>query len=185
MPRGLDAKVLEQFRLGQRPLNRFLQTVLDLQQATDGVPAHLGNFDVDFTEGGRFDVPDGFLEVVHADLHLLEHLGRERLLVEVDFGRYFARHAWRPRGQGRRGQHRQTVGVVEDPSNVEVVGDGHLAGVNVHDFTSALSVGNANLDFTVKAAGPSQSGVKASRRLVAPMTTTLSRPCMPSMRVSI
>ena len=54
----------------------------------------------------------------------------------------------------------KTVGVVEHPRHVEVVGDGHLAGVNVHDFTPAFSVGHANLDFTVKAAWASQGWVK-------------------------
>ena len=159
--RGLDAKVLEQFRLGQRPFHRFLQPVLDLQQATDGVPADFGNFDVDFTQGRRLNVPDGFFEVVHADLHLLEHLGRERLLVEVDFGQVPSQ---RTHGglanKGGKVSTDKTVGVVEDPAHIEVVGDGHLTGVNVHDFTSALSVGHANLDFTVKAARASQGWVE-------------------------
>ena len=68
--------MFEQVRLGQRPFHGFLQAVLHLEQATNGVPSNLGHLDVNLAKGGRFDVSNGLFEVVHADLHLLEDLGR-------------------------------------------------------------------------------------------------------------
>ena len=53
---------------------------------------------------------------------------------------------------------------------------------NIHYLASTVSF---NLDFSVNLPGLRKAGSSASLRLVAPITTTLSLPCMPSIKVNI
>ena len=144
--------MVEEFRFGQRPFHGFLEPVFHLVEATDFIPANLRHFNVNLPQGRRLNVPYGFLEIFHADLHFLKHLWWEGFFIEVNFRQVAA--------QGSHGRFTnecsevgpdEAVGVVQHPSNVKVVRYRHLTGVNVHDLAATFAVGNANLDFTVKA----------------------------------
>ena len=157
----LDAEVLEDLRLGQGPLDALLEPVLDLVQAANFVPADFWNFDVNFAKRRGFNITDGFLEVLHVDLHLLEHFGRDGFRLKVDFWEVAAKGLHRGLAhQGAKVGADETVGVVHDPSHVEVVRDGHLTGVDFHDFPAAFAVGHADLDFAVETTGPAEGGVE-------------------------
>ena len=153
--------MLEEFRFGKRPFHRFFQAIFDLQQATDFIPTDLGNLDVNFSQSGRLDVSDGFLEVVHAHFHFLKHFGRERLFVKVNLGQVAAERSHGGlSNQGCEVSADKAVGVVEHPTDVKVLSNGHLTGVDIHDFAATFSIGHTDLNLSVKAARSSQGRVE-------------------------
>ena len=143
--------MVEEFWFGQRPFHRFLEAVFHLVEATDLIPANFRHFNVNLSKSRRLDVPYGFLEIFHADLHFLQHLWWKGFFIEVNF--------WQVAAQGSHGRFTnecsevgpdEAVGVVQHPSNVKVVRYGHLTGVNIHDFAAPFTVRNADLNFAVK-----------------------------------
>ena len=152
--------MLEQFGLGQRPLDAFLEPLLDLFQTTDLVPRDLGDLEIDFAQSARLDLLDSLTEVRHGDLHLLEHLGRNLLLVEVNLREVSAQGLHRRLAdQSRDVGADEAVRVIEQPVDVEVVANRHATGVDIDDLFAAVLVGHADLQLTIKAAGSAQSRI--------------------------
>ena len=152
--------MLEQFRLGQRPLDAFLEPLLDLFQTTYLVPRDLGDLEIDFAQSARLDILDSLTEVRHGDLHLLEHLGRNLLLVEVNLREVSAQGLHRRLAdQSRDVGADEAVRVIEQPVDVEVVANRHATGVDIDDLFAAVLVGHADLQLTIKAAGSAQSRI--------------------------
>ena len=80
-----DVEVLENLRLGERPLDRFLESVFDFVKSTNFVPSNFRNFDIDFTQSRWLNVLDSVTEIGHPDFHLLKNFGGDGLFIEIDF----------------------------------------------------------------------------------------------------
>ena len=152
-----DAEVLEQLRLGQGPLDALLEPRLDLFEAANVLPSLLGHLDVDLAQRGGLYLAHGHPEVVHGDLHLLQHFRRDLFSLEVDL-----RQVAPERLHGTLSHQRADVGadepvtVLERPIHVEVVGDRHAARVDADDLPSTLLVRDADLDLPVEASRSAQ-----------------------------
>ena len=146
-------------RLGvlHRQLDAFLELFDRVAHAADIGPADPGHLHHDFAHGGRLDALQRREEVFASDIEFVEHFGRNRPLVEIDL-RHDPAHRI-DRGLAReRGDIRtdEAVSGARQLGEVDLVAQGHAAGVDAEDFAPPLFVGHADHDFAVEAARPAQ-----------------------------
>src|ERR1041385_8031072 len=154
--RRLDAHALEGHRVLQRPLDGLLELLLDVGQAADGLPGDVGDLDQELAQGGGVDDLERALEVVRGDLHLLQELGGDGL-VQVDLGQVAAQRLHGGlAGEGHEVGADEAVRGVGEVLEVDVLGLGHVARLDLQDLEAALLVGHADLDLAVEAPGAAQ-----------------------------
>ena len=156
-----DVEVLENLRLCERPLDRFLESVFDFIKSTNLVPGNLWNFDINLTQSRWLNVLDGVTEIGHPDFHLFKDFGRNGLFIEVDLWQVSSKclHGSFTNECGKVCSN-ETVRVVKHPIDFEVVRNWHLTCVHFHDFLSALTVWDTNLDFSIETATTSERWVE-------------------------
>lgn len=158
--RRRHAVLEELFRVLDRVLHRLLQLDLDLVEASDVVPRDGRDLDDRLAQGRRVRRPEREPEVVHRDAERVEHLGVDRVLVEVDQVHLFADLLHRRLGAERRDIGADVpVRVGRDLFQVDVVGELHVLGVDPQRFESARRVGDSNVDLAVEPAEPAQGGI--------------------------
>ena len=160
-----DAEPAERLGVLERQLDALAQRLLRLVEPADVVPADVRDLDHDLAHRARLDALDGLHEVVPRDDELVEHLGRDLALLEVDLGQVAAE-----RLDGGLARERREVGADEAVGHarelveVDVLGERHAARVDVEDLAAARLVGHADDDLAVEPAGPAQrlvDGVEA------------------------
>ena len=107
----------------------------------------------------RLHLPQRVPEVLLGYAHPLQHPRRHRL-VQVEL-RDVPPQALHGRLPGQGGQVRADVPVryVRQHVQVNVLGQGHAPGVDLHDLLAAPEGGHPDLDLPVEAAGPPQRGI--------------------------
>src|ERR671923_3053089 len=104
---------------------------LDLVQATDIIPTHVGHLDHDLPQRRRLDALQGVVEVIAHDAELLQHVSRDLRLLQSDIGQVSA-----PRldggfaAQGRPVRADKAVGDAGSLIQAHLVPQGHAAGVD-------------------------------------------------------
>ena len=162
--RRRHAELEELLRMLDRILDELLELALDVLEAADVLPRHVGHLDDRFAQGARVALAEGPLEVLVRDGERVEHFGVDALLLEVDEVHLLADLLQR-RLRAQRGQIGAHVAVrlVGDLLEVDVVAELHVLGVNAEYFEASDGVRNADVDLAVKATEASQGRVDAVR----------------------
>ena len=148
---------MERLGILHRQFDAFLELADGIANAADVGPADLGHLDHDFAHGGRLDPLERREEILAPDVELVEHLGRNGPLVEVDLGHdpphsVDRRFACQRRNVGAD----ETVGRLGQFIEIDLVAQRHAAGMDAEDFAAALLVGHTDHDFAVETARAAQ-----------------------------
>jgi len=141
-------------------LDELLQLALDALQAADVGPGDVGHLDHRLAQRRGVGHAQRRLEVVLRHRHGGQHLGVDRVVLQVDDVHLLADALQRGLGAQRRqvGAH-VAVRVAPDRLQVHVLVQLHVLGVDAHDLQAAGLVGHADVDLAVEAAEAAQRGV--------------------------
>ena len=146
-------------RLGvlERQFHALAQLFLRLVQPADVGPAGGRGLHHDLAHGRRLHTLERFEEIVAPDAQRIEHVLRDRLLLEVELGHDPA-HRLDRRLARQRGKVRadKAVGGARQFLQVDTLGQRHPAGMDAQDLAPPALVGHAHHDLAVEATGTAQ-----------------------------
>ena len=156
-----DAEPAEGLGMLERQLDAFLQALGGFVEAADIVPANLRRLDHHFAHRRGLDALQRIVEIPELDRQLVEHFGRNRLLLEIEL-RHDPPNRLERGLAGQRGQvgADEAVGSPRQIIEVDIGAERHAAGMDAEDFAAAGLVGNADDDLAVEPAGPAQRFVE-------------------------
>ncbi|TFB02298.1 hypothetical protein CCMA1212_006004 [Trichoderma ghanense] len=156
-----EAKLEEHLRVVDGVLDALSEVLLDTLQATDILPADVGDFhNSDLAESRGVGHAEGESEVVHGDTQGIENLGINGILIEINEVHLLTDLLHGSLGaEGSNIGTDVTVGLGSDLLEVDVVGQLHVLGVDLENLQTASRVGDANVNLAVETTESSQGRV--------------------------